>query len=557
MRISAPFLRLASILLTASLFAGCGGGSDDGPISPTQPSAIGGTLDSLAPGETAVAPKSALIGPGETAGTEAGTSTADATPPPTLFHGLPTSAVPGAFPGATCAAADAIAIEIEADCSRITGWRLGMQRIHVAHPDGTVGEATVRVIPQRHWASFAGEAGYKGALTLVTTPDGRALAWGSNWAGLLGRNEADFHKVQPLPKPVLRRAGPQALGQVVQTSASANSAMALTEDGRAWIWGDAYYAADSGKVVAGAIPMVGSSHGDVVERVVGVATANRSYALVLDDGSVLGWGAYGSTAVDGPTRYPGPVLTEAGQPLTGVRTVVSGWVSMLALDSAGRVWAWGASMSPTNGEQTRARTLKQANGSELTDIVSLVAGGSFVLALAADGQVYGAGDNRSAQLGQGHADEIPGWTAVPIRDPSGSGPLSNIAMLAAGTHVALALDHDGRVWSWGSAVGPIIGCGQASCSVDSPLRPYPRPVISEEGDGPLGEVVAIKANYTHALALKRDGTVLTWGHAGPGLGQGAIDPARTSRPVAVKDETGHESLRLDPAAYPNLVERFR
>lgn len=523
---------LTLALLSTGLLAACGGGGEAESGASTPAPWADGSSDA-APVESAVA---GLV---------------------TVFHGLATTAVPGAFAGATCAAADAIALSVESDCSRLTGWRLGVQRIHITSPDGTLGEASVRVIPQRHWASFAGDAGYRGALSLVTTPDGRALAWGSNWAGLLGRNEPDFYKVQPLPKPVLRRAGGQALGPIVQTSVSANSAMALAEDGRVWIWGDAYYAADSGKVVAGAIPMVRASHGEVVDRVVSLATANQTYAIVLDDGAVLGWGDYGGSDDQASKRHPDAVLTEAGQPLTGVRAVVGGWVAMLALDATGRVWVWGPTMSPTNGEQRRARTLKKVDGSELTDIVSIVSGGSFMLALAADGQVFAAGDNRSAQLGQGHADDAPGWTALALQAASGTGPLSNIAMLAAGTHVALALDRDGQVWSWGSTVGPIIGCGAASCSADSPVRVLPQPVVSEHGDGPLTDVVAIKANYTHALALKRDGTVLTWGHAGPGMGQGVIDSPKSSRPLAVKDETGNDILRLDPSAYPNPGERVR
>lgn len=70
-------------------------------------------------------------------------------------------------------------------------------------------------------------------------------------------------------------------------------------------------------------------------------------------------------------------------------------------------------------------------------------------------------------------------------------------------------------------------------------------------------ISAIAANSNHALALQADGTVLTWGMAGAALGQGTIDARRTSTPAAVKDEAGTDLLRLDPAAYPNLLERFR
>ena len=524
-------------LLVAGLLTACGGGSGGN-------SNVAASPPSPPPLDQPVNPT-----PDNRTGAVADDSTAR------VFHGISAPLSPALPAGSACTAADPTALVVATDCSRVTGWRLGPQQIHVT--GATPGVTSVQVVPQRHWASFAGDAGSRNeGLTLVTAPNGQALTWGGNWGGLLGRNELDFFKLQPLPRPVLAQGSDTPLADVMRTAVSANSALALTADGRVWIWGDPYFAVSDAKVVAGAIPMARSAAGGPVDRAVGLATAFGAYAAVLDDGAVLGWGIHAGTGEESNTRYPTPVLTEAGNPLTGIRTIAGGWWAMFALDAGGRVWAWGRTQSPSNDEQKRARTLKKADGTDLTDIVSIATGGGYLLAIDAQGRAHAAGDNRSGQLGQGNTTAIPGWTVVPVRDAGGSGLLSNIAMLAGGSHAALALDRDGRVWAWGHPWSPVIGCG-TSCNYDSTEPLAPRPVASETGGGQLAGVVAIAANSNHALALKADGSVLTWGMAGAALGQGTIDARRTSTPVAVKDEAGTGVLRLDPAAYPNLLERFR
>jgi alpha-tubulin suppressor-like RCC1 family protein len=75
--------------------------------------------------------------------------------------------------------------------------------------------------------------------------------------------------------------------------------------------------------------------------------------------------------------------------------------------------------------------------------------------------------------------------------------------VSAGSQYSLALKADGTVWMWGASEGQLHGGGSAADPVLNPVR------VGESID--FRDVVSISAGYRHALALKSDGTVWTWG----------------------------------------------
>src|SRR5205823_13312639 len=83
----------------------------------------------------------------------------------------------------------------------------------------------------------------------------------------------------------------------------------------------------------------------------------------------------------------------------------------------------------------------------------------------------------------------------------------------------LALKTDGSVLAWGDNEFGELGNGSGR-----PTSYTPTPVA---GLGPGSGVVAIAAGGAHSMALKSDGTVLTWGYSaslGRPSGQGASSP---------------------------------
>ncbi|MBK9237844.1 MAG: hypothetical protein IPO19_18440 [Rhodoferax sp.] len=83
----------------------------------------------------------------------------------------------------SCASANTVALTVAADCSSVTGHRLGQQTITVSG-GGVVANTSVKVIPQ---AQPLGTQGATQTYTMVVTPSGKVLAWGQNENGVLGQ----------------------------------------------------------------------------------------------------------------------------------------------------------------------------------------------------------------------------------------------------------------------------------------------------------------------------------------------------------------------------------
>src|SRR6185369_10829783 len=75
---------------------------------------------------------------------------------------------------------------------------------------------------------------------------------------------------------------------------------------------------------------------------------------------------------------------------------------------------------------------------------AVAAGNGFTLALASDGTVWGWGLNNLGQLANDTTTEEHSPVQV------GSGSLTNIVAIAAGSAHGLAVKDDGTVWAWGS-----------------------------------------------------------------------------------------------------------
>jgi alpha-tubulin suppressor-like RCC1 family protein len=119
----------------------------------------------------------------------------------------------------------------------------------------------------------------------------------------------------------------------------------------------------------------------------------------------------------------------------------------------------------------------------------------------------------------------------------GSGYLSGVVSVTAGTGHTCALKGDGTVWCWGDASSGQVGDGTTGDAVDH-RRLTPRKV--RQGSGVLDGVAAITAGSFHTCALKRNGSVWCWGFAAEGqLGDGTTgDPATHVRLSAVQVRRG-------------------
>jgi alpha-tubulin suppressor-like RCC1 family protein len=169
----------------------------------------------------------------------------------------------------------------------------------------------------------------------------------------------------------------------------------------------------------------------------------------------------------------------------------------------------------------------------LTGVVSVAAGTNHSLALASDNTVWAWGSNTYGQLGDNSSTQkiIP----VQVKDHAGTGNLTGIIAIAAGQYLSLALKSDGTVWTWGSG-DFALGNNTQGNNAYTPVQ-----VKDYLGTGVLTGITAIATSGVGSLALASDNTVWAWGYNYYGeLG----DNTTTHRliPVHVKDASGTDNL---------------
>ncbi len=214
---------------------------------------------------------------------------------------------------------------------------------------------------------------------------------------------------------------------------------------------------------------------------------------------VFPYGSDGPIAVLGPNRFP---------PLRDVAEVAKGAYHSMARKKDGTLWTWGNPWG--SGHGVTALLPRQVSG--LTDVATIAGGGLHSLVVRRDGSLWSWGYNDVGQLGNGTIGTIANPGSI---TPARLG-LAGIRAVAAGEGHSVALKSDGTVWAWGSNAHGEVGNGAFQASG----VPAPSQVIG------LDNIIAVAAGAYHGIALKRDGTVWSWGANFDGqLGDGSVSAA--------------------------------
>lgn len=160
------------------------------------------------------------------------------------------------------------------------------------------------------------------------------------------------------------------------------------------------------------------------------------------------------------------------------------------------------------------------NGPAQAATQQVSAGGSHTVALDWQGKIWSWGYNAYGQLGNG---TVVGTTAHPVAAQVAGLTGANVS---GGFAQTLALLPDGTLRAWGLNNKGQLGNGGI---VNSAL-----PVTVSGATG----ISAISNGRTHALALRTDGTVWAVGENGGRLGTGASTPTYVTTPVAVTGLAG-------------------
>ncbi|WP_164002840.1 MopE-related protein [Pyxidicoccus caerfyrddinensis] len=301
----------------------------------------------------------------------------------------------------------------------------------------------------------------------------------------------------------------------------------------------------------------------------GVAAGAYHSLFLRKDGTVWAWGqnvagqvgtgSASSTPVSQPTQVNG---------LPAIKALAAGIAHSLALDVSGNVWAWGQNASGQAGLGSAGGTvLVPTKVTALSGIQAIAANGNFSLALGTDGRLWAWGQNASGQVGTGA-------TSASVSTPAVVTALPTIRSMAAGVNHVLALDAEGRVWGWGLNTSAQVGTGATSTTVLTPVQVAGLPratavaagaghslIVDEQfgnvwawGQNTFGQVgtgsasstpvlaptpvsgvfavTALVAGHNSSLAIIGNGFATAWGHNAAGqLGTGTT--VNSASPVGV------------------------
>lgn len=332
------------------------------------------------------------------------------------------------------------------------------------------------------------------AHSLALIEDGTVVAWGSNFNGSLG-DGTNLDRSTPVQT--------EGLDDVVAVAAGSSHSLAVTSSGEVWAWGD------------NSVGQLGVATPDSSNVPVKVAVTNATDVIAGGDtsfaidtnGAVWAWGSNNDGELgDGSTTAHTTPATIAALSAVEIVQLAASPYAVLALDADGHVWAWGNRTSYVlgtgdwEGDQLTPVMVTNLDG---FDISQLAMGNAHALALLADGTLLGWGGNQQGQLGQ--TPSAPATVHVPtVLSNAG---LSSLLGVAGGNNLSLAVTDTGAVLSWGSNV-----YGQLGDAAGTGNRYVPT-VLNDGAGAPITDVVAVAASRSngHVLALRADGSVLSWG----------------------------------------------
>lgn len=280
----------------------------------------------------------------------------------------------------------------------------------------------------------------------------------------------------------------------------------------------------------------------LVTKVIYISAGSYHSIAVNSNGDLYSWGWNGQGQLGNGTNtdsnVPLPVRT-AGTPMAGKKIVhvstggnfYKG--SSLALSSEGKVYSWGANDQGQLGNGTATNSNLpvevKTEGTPMAGkkIIQTAIGVTHSMALDSEGKVYSWGENVNGLLGTG--DAIPTLSPVLVRIGGTSMEGKKIVQISAGGAHSMALDSEGNIYAWGWGGEGQLGNGENNNS-NVPI------LVKKEGTGLEGKTIKkVMAGGMFSMVLTSDGSLYSWGKNNYGqIGDGTTNNYNLA--VAVKTE---------------------
>ncbi|HAN10821.1 MAG TPA: hypothetical protein DCP90_09470 [Clostridiales bacterium] len=332
-------------------------------------------------------------------------------------------------------------------------------------------------------------------------------------ADILGKAEYNTDKLTNEEKAEFDKVFASGVAMI---SAGSSTTMILKSDGTVYAWGGAYLGNDTALSSKTPVQVVGVGGGGYLTGISQISVGS-SYAIALkSDGTVYAWGFNGNGQLGDNTiilkMVPVQVKGVGGSGyLTGISQISASSQTVVALKSDGTVYTWGYNAQGQLGIGVDSGTIlykstpvqvKGVGGSGyLTGVSQVSAGSDHIMALKSDGTVYAWGRDDYGQLGDG-TNVVYRTTPVQAKGVGGIGYLTGVSQISVGWYHSVALKSDGTVYGWGASY---LG-NNTTVGSTTPVQAF-----GVGGSGYLTGISQISAGGMHTIALKSDGTVYSWG----------------------------------------------
>jgi alpha-tubulin suppressor-like RCC1 family protein len=324
-----------------------------------------------------------------------------------------------------------------------------------------------------------GEFPNESAFAAVTS-NGSVVTWGSIESG---GNASVRNGWYPNPS---EEDVSYKLKNIIAVYSNSNAFVALKEDGSVVSWGSVYSGGNSSSVAD-----------RLSSNVTAVYSTRTAFAALKSDGSVVAWGGFG-----------GASSSVAASLSSNVTAICSNGGAFAALKKDGSVVAWGDFYSGGNLDMVYDGTRVTSMASSLSsNVTALYSNGNAFAALKKDGSVVTWGSGYTG----GNSSSVAGSLS------------SNVTAVYSNSRAFVALKKDGSVVAWGDA-----NAGGNFSSVAGSLSSNVTTIFSScSSDYGYGESLGAFA------ALKKDGSVVTWGSAYSGGNSSSVASSLSSNVTAV------------------------
>ena len=339
---------------------------------------------------------------------------------------------------------------------------------------------------------------YEGSHSIALASDGTVYTWGFNQYGQLGDNTTTNSRS---PIAVQVAGTPLAGKTIVQIAAGADHSLALDSGGALYAWGsNAYGQLGNGTTTNSSVPVAVKIAGTPLagKTIVQIAAGANHNMVLTSDGAVYtwGWNYHGQLGNNTKTNSNTIVAVQTiGTPIAGKKIVkiAAGQGHSLALTDDGMVYAWGRNDTGQLGNNATTDAMLPVavtvTGTPMSNktIVEIASGARHSLAIDSSGKVYAWGHNGSGQLGNNST--VNALTPVAVQAPADKNiiQVSGSGWLGASSS---ALTSNGAVYSWGRGFDGQLGDGTNNDSsvpvittinlVDTPSTPTH--VMAKPGD---------------------------------------------------------------------------